>query len=72
MALRTVICDLLGVDHPVLLAGMGGVGGRADGRGCVRGSDQGGVGKPRSRPGHGGAARRCAGTPIVTAKGRPS
>jgi len=25
MTLRTPICDLLGVDHPVLLAGMGGV-----------------------------------------------
>ncbi len=25
MALRTVLCDLLGVEHPVMLAGMGGV-----------------------------------------------
>ncbi|MBI1686158.1 NAD(P)H-dependent flavin oxidoreductase [Caulobacter hibisci] len=25
MALRTPICDLLGIDHPILLAGMGGV-----------------------------------------------
>src|SRR5690606_2365972 len=25
MALRTPLCDLLGVEHPILLAGMGGV-----------------------------------------------
>jgi len=25
MTLRTAICDLLGIEHPILLAGMGGV-----------------------------------------------
>ena len=25
MSLRTPLCDLLGVEHPILLAGMGGV-----------------------------------------------
>jgi len=41
MALRTVICDLLGVDHPVLLAGMGGV---SYAEVCAAVSDAGGFG----------------------------
>ena len=41
MALRTVICDLLVVDHPVLLAGMGGV---SYAEVCAAVSDAGGFG----------------------------